>query len=461
MTELPGSRLGRGVGLVVLGNMMPVVVGILTAPVLAIGVGVVGRGQVAAGTAPLLLATAGMTLGLPEAVTYLSIRFPHSARRVLGLSCWSIAGAGVLATALVWLVAGPLAGAQVEIRHLIMLASLALVPTLMVAVLRGAAAAQHRWRLVAADQTIGSLVRLVLLVGLMLGGRLTPMTATAAIAVSPLTGAIAYLGLRRSFPPAYSDPRQDVAMRMVAGYGMRIWIGSVSGILLARLDQTLMTPLSSARELGLYAVAVSISEVTIVINNAVRDVTFATDAKDPSDNRLCSSARISGLLSIGLGVTICGSIPFWLPIVFGDDFRPAIGPCVVLIAALTLGTPGSVAGAGLSARGHPGLRSLALTGGCVVNVVAIFALVPGGGAIGAAIATLIGSIVAANGNIVLLWRTSGVPFIAFYGLRRSDVALVRAFVSAFVEKSSALRRSRGPAIAQYAAAAEGPPVTPS
>ena len=47
---------------------------------------------------------------------------------------------------------------------------------------------------------------------------------------------------------------------------------------------------------------------------------------------------------------------------------------LILIMAIVLGNPGSVAGAGLSARGRPGLRSLSLGIAAAANVVAIVVL---------------------------------------------------------------------------------------
>jgi len=111
---------------------------------------------------------------------------------------------------------------------------------------------------------------------------------------------------------------------------------------------------------------------------------------------------------------------WWLPLLFGADFSPAIPITVVLLLAAVLGTPGSIAGAGLSARGRPGLRSSSLVISCLINVGLLFLIVPTYGAMGAAIATLVGSLIAANANIFFLWKIFDLSPLEFYGFRRSD-----------------------------------------
>jgi O-antigen/teichoic acid export membrane protein len=307
-----------------------------------------------------------------------------------------------------------------------MLASLALTPTLLILVLRACAAGLQRWRLVAYEQALTAVLKLAGIAGLALVGDLTPLTAVIVLAVTPVLGGLAYLPLRRHSSAAAVFEHPPVATARVLSYGSRIWIGSLSGVLLARLDQAIMTPLSGTYQLGLYAVAVSVSDVALILNSAVRDVTFASDASTRDDERLVASARISGLMSLAIGLLLAACLPLGLPLLFGADFSPAVPAAFILLAAVVLVIPGSIAGAGLSARGRPGMRSLSLLVACVLNVGALFLLVPGLGAVGAALATLVGNIVASQLNIFCINRVSRIPLRDFYGFRRSDLAIISA-----------------------------------
>lgn len=411
----------------VVGNLFPPLALLVTAPILAHSLGVTGRGQVAGATAPLILVTTAITLGVPQALTFAVAKAPLVTRLVRRRAVELIVLAGVAATLAVVLLSGALAGDDPELPTLVAVAALAIIPGLVLLILRATAAGLHRWRAVALEQFISSAAELVVLVILAVSGTLTPLTAVIVLAFSPFTGALAYLGQVRGMP---SDPPPDPlsGRRHLMSFGVRVWIGSLSGIVLSRLDQTLMTPLSDARQLGFYATAVTVSQIPLVINSAVRDVIFAADAADSEDGRLGMAARISSSLSALVGLTIAISMIWWLPILFGNEFSPAIHVGWVLIVAVVLGTPGSIAGAGLGARNHPGLRSISLIIACVVNFVLVMLLVPPYGAMGAAWATLIGNLFSANGCILFLWRKCGVHPREMYGFRRSDITVVLGFL---------------------------------
>jgi len=409
-----------------LGNAVTPIAALVTLPILSYTLGVTGRGEIAAATAPLLLAVTAATFGIPEAVAYLVAKAPSALPGVARRGTWLILLTGVLATGVCVLASNLLASGDPALGRLIVVASLAVVPTGGVLILRACAAGLQRWRLVAVEQALTALLRLGGVAGLALAGRLTPLSAVVVIAVTPVLGGLAYLPLRGhhrrpALPPA--DP-VSTSTRQIVSYGSRIWIGSLTGVLLARLDQTIMTPLAGTYQLGLYAVAASVGDAALILHSAVRDVTFTADAARKDDQRLSASARISGFLSIAVALILAAMVPIGVPLVFGPDFAPAIDATFLMLAAVVVVAPGSIAGAGLSARGHPGLRSVALLVACVVNVLVLLALVPVLGATGAAVATLAGNLIASQLNIAFLVRRSAIPARQFYGLRRTDIAIM-------------------------------------
>jgi O-antigen/teichoic acid export membrane protein len=417
-----------------LGNAFPPLVALFSGPILAQALGVDGRGAVAAATAPLALVVTLATFGVPEAVTWVVARFPHLARNAAGRGLALLTVAGLIAMAAVAVSAPWLSGGSIPVTRLILLAGLAIVPNLLVGVLRGVAAATQSWRLVAIERILTSSLRLLVLIPFWLTGTLTPLVATLTVAVMPVAGAVVYLGRMRSLPPRADEVPPVARVSGLLGYGVRVWVGSLSGMLLSRIDQVLLTPLTGTYQLGLYVVAVSVSELPLIINQAVRDVTFVTDAAESVDERLSSSARISTFLcavaALGLGV----SMLWWLPFLFGEDFREALPVAGVLLAAVVLGTPGSIGGSGLSARGRPGLRSVSLTVACVVNIGLLVLLAPMLGAMGAALATLAGNLISSNLNLVFLARVYGIRPLAFYGLRRTDLATLARFIRRFAAR---------------------------
>lgn len=422
----------RGMLTTAVGNFIPPVAAFVTAPILAHSLGVTGRGEVSAAQAPLLLFAALFTLGLPEAATYLIARSPRVLGAFVGRAVLLLLAAGVLGTVVTVALSDLLSGGDPVVGTLIRISALAIGPTLIVTVLRGAAIGLHAWGLVAAERSIASLGRLVIIAVLAMTGQLTVLTAVYVNAWFILLGGLVYVALasrraRLRLDPGFATEREHVSAGSMLQYGMGVWFGSLAGVLLARVDQLLMVPLSGAYELGLYAVAVVVAEIPLLLNNTVREVMFASDAKGRDDGRLTYAARMSGLICLLVAVAIGATMWWWLPLLFGADFTPALTVTLILLVAVVVGPPGSVAGAGLAARGLPSLRSWSLLVALVVNVVLVLALVPVLGATGAAVATLIGNVLSSNLNIYFIKRRFQVPVLDFYLVRPSDL---RDFVRA-------------------------------
>lgn len=438
---MSSSRLGQSVLQTSVGNLVPPVVGLVTAPLLAQALGVDGRGELAAATAPLLVATVATAFGLPEAVTYYVARRWRSERYLLRRAGWMLIAAGLLATAATAAAAPVLSGGNAHVADLIRLAMLALTPALLVGLLRAVAAGHQAWWLVSVERSLGSVIRLLVLVCLFASHALTPVSATLALAVTHFAGVVAYLLLpgvvrqaKLQAVPGPEQPSQATGLQASSPrpgsfltYGLAIWPGALTGILLMRTDQILMIPLAGAYELGIYAVAVTIAEVSLVFNSAVKDVVFSAESFRQDNERLAATARISTVMTLLIGVGL-SLVALWaVPLFFGQDFTPAVPVVWVLLLGIVLGNPGTVAGSGLSARGRPGLRSLSTAVALAVNVLLLVLLVPVHGPLGAAWASLAGNLVAGLLNIWWLRRHFGLPASTFSGARRSDGALVKEF----------------------------------
>ena len=402
----------------VVGNAVNPLTGLLSLPLLTHALGVTGRGEVAATTAPLLLAVAVATFGIPEATTYAVARSRHFGRAVarrsvgLGLIGGALSAAAVFA-------ATPLLTDDQSDGHLMRLVGLLAIPTIPVSVLRGAAGGLGHWRRVMIERAATSLIRLIALLVLAVLGRLDVLAAVLVIAGSPVLGLLFYWRMDRSSEGTEVGPSSST--RTLLSYGMRVWAGSVSATVLARIDQTLMVPLANSRELGLYAVAVSISELPLVITAAVRDVLFASQARTQDTSRIGMVARVSTAACAIVGCGLLAVIPATSDWLLGPGFGDAFPAIVVLVAAVVVSTPGSVAGAALSATGRPGLRSTSLAVAGAVNVLLLFWLIPAYGALGAAVATLVGNAISSNMNFVFVRQLTDIRFFDFYGLRRADV----------------------------------------
>lgn len=406
-----------------LGFLTAPLAGFLTAPILAQGLGVTERGEVTAATAPLALGMSIFTMGLPEATTFFVARNPEKMRSILMKSSTLILLAAIIGTAL-FVALGPFfAGYDDDLTRIMLICTLMLLPSLWLGILRGSALGLEGFKWAAIERTFTSVFKLVIIVGLYLSGLLTVTTAALAIAVSCFIGILVYLPL--IFKKQYSVQEANTINRTeILRYGMRQWFGSLAGILLARLDQLLMVPLSSAYELGIYVVAVALADLGLIVNKALREVIFALESQDTRGDRVAQAARISNLATLVSGIGIV-AVSYWLiPVLFGQEFSEAWLVTVILVVASILGNPGSLAGTGLSAAGRPELRSWSLVAGCLVNLALMLWLVPEHGAIGAAFATMGGSITAANGNLIFTQKVLNTKYSDYLFIKSEDIKVI-------------------------------------
>lgn len=419
----------KAVTLLTLGNLTAPIASFVTAPLLAHGLGVDGRGEMAAATAPLLLAAAGLTLGVPESMTYFVARGTAGRRQTLW---WGLAGSlllGVIGSVAITLLAGPLSAGDDYVRKLIIVIGLALVPSLLATSVRGYARGLQAWNLVALDQGFASVFRVVGTGALFLTDTMTPLSAGIVAAVANFIGILVYIvGLTwsRTRPVGVNPPDETrltgwAVPRSMLGYGLGVWLGAAAGILLARLDQVLILPISTAAVLGVYAVAVSITDVVRVFNLAVRDVVFSKQSATTDDEALARASRVSTLLTALTGVAVVALAWVVVPPLFGEEFRDATSVIAVLAIGTVLGNPGSVLAAGLSARGRPILRSIAIVVGVVVNVATLYVFVPPWGAVGAAVSTGVANV--STGAMVLFFahRYFGLGPSRFLRIGADDV----------------------------------------
>jgi O-antigen/teichoic acid export membrane protein len=231
-------------------------------------------------------------------------------------------------------------------------------------------------------------------------------------------------GLRRLRATTDDQDRQagPIPTRTLFTYAMACLPGSLAAVSSARLDQVVGLPLIGAKELGYYAVAVSVAEIPMVIATAARTVLLGKPTTtDP--RRATQVAR----LAVAASVVACGFLALIakvaVPFVFSAAFAPAVTPTVILCLATVLYTCMTLFTAVLLANNKAGWSSTALVSGSAVGVALLFALAPLG-AVGAALASLGGYGVSVGVAAVALRGLAATPTLRMLTvLYRDDVVL--------------------------------------
>jgi O-antigen/teichoic acid export membrane protein len=172
-------------------------------------------------------------------------------------------------------------------------------------------------------------------------------------------------------------------------FGARAWLGGVSLLLNARLDQILVGVIASDVALGLYAVAVNGAEILLFLPTAIATSLLPAVAREhelASADRTLRTFRSASILALGTMIVAASLGWIAIPAVFGADFRGSVEPFMWLLPGALGYTALSIFSNALLASRAPGMSSLgsatALGAGLALDV----ALIPVFGASGAAAA---------------------------------------------------------------------------
>lgn len=212
--------------------------------------------------------------------------------------------------------------------------------------------------------------------GMIAGGVLATVTALGRLAY---TG----YGLGRGTPSL-------ALVKPIAAYGARGQLGNLLWLVNLRLDFLVLGALAGPAVLGVYAVASKFAELMRLPATAVNYVLY------PRFARVCpaqASREAGRLLPRALGLTVlatplvAGLAVVALPLLYGAEFRSAIVPACVLLVGLAVEGAAAVSSAFLWGIGRPGANSWAMGIGVLITVTLDLLLIPGHGALGAAIAS--------------------------------------------------------------------------
>ena len=177
------------------------------------------------------------------------------------------------------------------------------------------------------------------------------------------------------------------AVRRVLRYGARIHLGSVVNMLNGRIDQMLVAGTLSAAAMGLYVVAVTLSQVTATLANSVSMAAWPRAAAADENERpevIGLYLRLTLALMIGTTVVLYLAAPLVVRLLFGSAFGDATPVVrVLLLGAIPIAVREFFV---LTFKAYD--RALAISKGelatLVANVALLAALIPPFGLIGAA-----------------------------------------------------------------------------
>lgn len=379
---LPGSRV-RGSTRVAAGfltlNVAAALLGIVTGVIAARRLLPAGRGEMAAILVPLGLAPLVFSLGLPTFASRSAARGVAASDLVSTVGRLA-AGLGVAAILPCLLLAVQLAHGNLTVLGPL-LAGVALLPiSLSGAVVSDIALGRQRWRALLVQRAIPPVGTAAAYIILLLTGEFTVLTAAiATVAFSLLSSIPIWHSVGRIAINRFSPDLAREALR----FGTKAWPVTLSQILNHRLDQLIMIRAVPPDQLGLYAVAVTVSGATGLISSAIATATYPRIAAG-GDMLVVRTVRITITICTLFAALLALVVPVAVPWAFGDAFREAVPMTLALIAASIPLAAASVLASALAGGNRPGAAGFGEIAACTITVGGLLALLPSLGAIGAA-----------------------------------------------------------------------------
>jgi O-antigen/teichoic acid export membrane protein len=397
--------------------------GTATGIIAARSLGPSGRGDLAAIIVPLSIVPYVLAFGLPTFASRsaaggrnLGLILGTAGGLAFGIGCAAIPACVVLAHAL----AGDHKGALT-----VLLVGFALLPLMLTFnVLADVGLGLQLWSQVTAQRLIPVIVALLGYVVLAAIDRFTAAAAGAVVLSGGLLSIVPFLPIaRRARPWRWAA---GVAREALA-FGSRAMPITVSQLLNHRLDQFLMVPLVSRRQLGLYAVAVTVSAVAGMLASAMNTVLYPKFAA--GENLGVAASLRRGLFAV---TVICVALaivsPVLIPAAFGSAFDDAVPMALILLAAsiplagVTILAAVFSAGRRILAAGVSEIATLGLT------VAGLLLLLRPLGGLGAAIVSLVAYTFNFTWLLRIALRDHGGTLRDYLFIRREELGQARGAV---------------------------------
>lgn len=418
----------RNVKLVFVANALILFCGVVTSLLSAWALGPAGRGDLLVVTLWPPVCALLVTFGLDQAHRYWVAKDPECVSTLFSNAILFALTIGPLTVLLSELVIPHVVGERSpEVMRLVRIYLVnipaALIQFLMIGLLEGA----RRFGWAGASRLMFFVVQAVVYFCLWIYGRLTVESAAMTLMLAQLGAmSLSLFAVMRELKPRWrpSWSRWKAAL----GYGVRDYPGIMADFTTLRLDQLLLGGMASSAAIGLYFIAVRLSEMVAILASSIADALMpevAASETDRAERLLGRSLRLTlythflALLPLWIGA------PYALRYVYGEGFLAATSTLRILLLASVVLSMGGIMISGLRGFGNPGLATIARLASAVVTVISLLLLLPRLGIVGAAVASLLGYSMTMFIGLFWLLRKTKLGVWSYLRPRREDIPVAQ------------------------------------
>ncbi|HEX5702335.1 MAG TPA: oligosaccharide flippase family protein [Pyrinomonadaceae bacterium] len=376
-------------------------------------------------------------VGMPTAYRYWIAKEPERASALFSNAVIYTALVGTVCIGIADLVIPYLVGERTpEVMTLLRIYQINIPAALFLDLMRGMLEGTRRFGWAGAARAIFFGVQAFGFAVLWFAGHLTVTTAMISmITAQTVAMGVASVGVWRQFRPRWEPSWPDFKRTM--NYGARDYMGNLADFTTLRLDQLMLGAMASNVAIGLYVMAVRLSEVTNLAGGAIASALMpevaAASTQEAAEALWATSLRMSVYIQTLVLIPLWMGAPYALKFLFGEEFVPATSALRWLLLAAAVWSWGSVVISGLRGFGYPGLSTTARFLAAVVTAVLLLILLPRLGITGAAIASFVGYTVMFVVALISFMKKRRLKFWASLRPQRQDFLIanwrsVRAFL---------------------------------
>lgn len=386
--------LKRNIKLVFITNALMLCSGVVTSLLSAWSLGPEGRGDLMVVLLwPGIFAMAA-EFGLPTAYRFWTAKETEDVSEYFSNAIVLSLVVGALTLALAWILIPSIIGVRnPEVIRLAKIYALIIPMTLLTDLSRGLLEGARRFHWVGAVRLVFFAVQSITYVVLWFQGALTLANAMYTMIAAAATSLVLVLfsvwyELRPSWRPRLA------ALKKTLRYGVRDYPGILTEFVNWRLDWMMLVAVAPSAAIGLYSVAVRLSDITTVLASSVGDALMPEVAASKKQEE--ATLIVTRSLRLMLFIHLLILLPLWiaaphiLHFAYGDGFVPVTNVLRLLMVASVIWSAGAIVISGLNGLGHPGLSAIARISAAAVMVVALLAWLPTRGIAGAALSSITG-----------------------------------------------------------------------
>jgi O-antigen/teichoic acid export membrane protein len=405
--------------------------GALTTLILARLLGPAGTGRYAVTISLVIGLQTFATLSLQVSIGYFVGRGTWPPRQAFVTTQLAALGLGLTSVAVALLIRAlfPSAFHNISV-GLVLIAAAGLPCALSWTFAAAVALAVDQYELYAVPQalqtTVGLVVILVLGAIYGVGGALLGLTISHAV-----TAAVSFVWCRRALPPSDGRATEPGQFRRAVAFALKSHVANAVTFITYRLDIFILNGVTTANEVGQYAIAVSVTQAVWLLPGALSSIVVPRLAQvswghvavddDYQDLVERKSVRHATILALISALLLSVALLVLVLVFLGPGFHQSIELGLILMPGSALLAIAAAMASVIVGRGRPEISMLIAVPTALVAAALYLILIPSHGAVGAAVASSLSYAFGFVLTIIVGSRKLGRPFLPLVIPTRSEI----------------------------------------